>query len=270
MPTLDEVTYSRTTCIEAIRDYYHFLTKLYLDDSEILEPPAGGWPSITAETCGKNEEVVALLRALPYMPNKNDGTDAQATPWCYFHNWSEACSYVASGESDVKTNRVLTEVVGYVDDIPDHVVGLTLSQDDWGTFLLDTKLGVIYCMARLDEITSDSPLEPIRDDAYDYAAENEAEWRAEGWPWKVEDFFELLKEQYLKLRFVPSSKKGVEEYYFSTQHKQDEEISKMLVELRSIYREHGWPDLERYCKRECLNAVRAAIERRGLTWRFLR
>jgi hypothetical protein len=60
----------------------------------------------------------------------------------------------------------------------------------------------------------------------------------------------------------------VSEFFLPTQQKNDEEIEKGLVELRSIYLEHGWLDLERYRKRECMDAVRAAIERRGLTGRL--
>ncbi|KAL2289541.1 hypothetical protein FJTKL_01805 [Diaporthe vaccinii] len=41
MPSL-EVTYNRDECTVVIRDYYHFLTKLYLDESEIVEPRGGG------------------------------------------------------------------------------------------------------------------------------------------------------------------------------------------------------------------------------------
>lgn len=31
MPGLEDVTYNREECIAAIRHYYHFLTKLYLE-----------------------------------------------------------------------------------------------------------------------------------------------------------------------------------------------------------------------------------------------
>ena len=30
--------------------------------------------------------------------------------------------------------------------------------------------------------------------------------------------------------------------------------------LKGVYREHGWPDLDRYRKSECLKAVRRALE----------
>jgi hypothetical protein len=36
----------------------------------------------------------------------------------------------------------------------------------------------------------------------------------------------------------------------------------MISMLQEIYREHGWPDLDRYRKRECLEAVQEALEER--------
>jgi hypothetical protein len=49
MPELSEVSYSGDACIEAIHDYYQFLTKVYLNESDVVKPPEGGWPSIAAE-----------------------------------------------------------------------------------------------------------------------------------------------------------------------------------------------------------------------------
>lgn len=42
MPSLEDVTYSREECIAEIRNYYDFLTKMYLDGSDVVEPPDGG------------------------------------------------------------------------------------------------------------------------------------------------------------------------------------------------------------------------------------
>lgn len=70
MPYLAEISYSEKEFITALRDYYRFLTTLYLDGARvIIEPPEGGWPNITAETfggpMGKSDGVVSLLRQLP-------------------------------------------------------------------------------------------------------------------------------------------------------------------------------------------------------------
>jgi hypothetical protein len=35
----------------------------------------------------------------------------------------------------------------------------------------------------------------------------------------------------------------------------------MIPMVQGIYREHGWPSLEQYRKRECLEAVNAALKK---------
>lgn len=93
MPKLDEISYSRDTCVKAIRDYYRFLTQMYLPGTEIIEPPEGGWPTITNETLqdlGKTPEVVALLRELPYIRSRDDRRlESQVAPHCYFADWQD-------------------------------------------------------------------------------------------------------------------------------------------------------------------------------------
>ncbi|KAI1876167.1 uncharacterized protein JN550_001663 [Neoarthrinium moseri] len=69
MPKLHEISYSRDRTIAAANDYYEFLMGMYLSESEVLQSPASGWPSINAEDfgpLGKTPEVLDLLRHLPY------------------------------------------------------------------------------------------------------------------------------------------------------------------------------------------------------------
>ena len=33
-----------------------------------------------------------------------------------------------------------------------------------------------------------------------------------------------------------------------------------MLAVQAIFREHGWPDLERFRKQECLRAVEAALQ----------
>ncbi|KAF1969271.1 hypothetical protein BU23DRAFT_582752 [Bimuria novae-zelandiae CBS 107.79] len=172
MPTLDDVSYSLAKCIEAIRDYYNFLTKLYLDPSEIVQPPEGGWSTITStalQGLGKSNEVITLLRNLPYIRT----TD---------------------GEAEFEDLKVASQGVSYAEDIPAHVVGLSTGEDGHGTFLLDTDLGVA-----------------------------------------VADFFEVLKGQFRKLKFVPVSEKKVMDVYAG----HDEGTEEALQEIQGIYRAHG-------------------------------
>jgi hypothetical protein len=94
MPTLDEITYSRDECIAAITDYYEFLTAMYMRDSSVVKPPDDGWPSITADNfrdLGKTDEVIELLRHLPYVQDNRFGDhETHCAALNPFINW-EAC-----------------------------------------------------------------------------------------------------------------------------------------------------------------------------------
>jgi hypothetical protein len=70
MPSINDISYSRSATVTAIQEYYRFLATMYLDHSDVLEPPAGGWPSIPAvgwSNFNKTPEVIALLREIPYL-----------------------------------------------------------------------------------------------------------------------------------------------------------------------------------------------------------
>lgn len=129
MPKLDEISYSRDATIAAFRDYYQFLTKLYLPESAIDEPPPEGWPTTTTESkrdLGKTDEVIELLRHLPYIPQDNDYHMLQGAPYCRFHDWR---SNSGLGE-DIK---VRTE--DCAENVPAHVIGLTSGDGNDVTFL---------------------------------------------------------------------------------------------------------------------------------------
>lgn len=72
--------------------------------------------------------------------------------------------------------------------------------------------------------------------------------------WDIAEFFEKLKRQYRQLDFVPKSSTSVAEGWGPNSEG-------LVEELKSIYRKHGWPDLEVYRKEDCLKEVRNAVER---------
>ncbi|KAM5431491.1 hypothetical protein MferCBS31731_007804 [Microsporum ferrugineum] len=258
MPELCDISYSREECIAAVRGYYQFLTTLYLKESDILEPPEGGWPSVTPsaiQQLGKTDEVASLLRHLPYLRLPGNG-GPQAFPYSHFANWEEACTYINQGRSDPEGIKVCSEDHG-ANDVPPHVVGLTSGGRNNYPLLLDTELGVIYWPECHGDIQHDpnAPCERVWDDPYDYAPMSEAEWRAEGAYWAIPDFFEILKDQFRRLLFVPTNTLIVRDVY--NPHYGD---SAGIIEfLQGIYREHGWPDLEHYNKLECLKDIRKRL-----------
>lgn len=258
MPSLGDVTYSREECIAEIRDYYYFLTKMYLEESDVEEPPESGWPNITTEAMhglGKTDEVVQLLRHLPYI---RSGERAQGGPWVEFANWNDmAGEHGIASEEEGESARVCSEPPEYVDSIPPQVVSLTSNESDLGgIFLLDTERGIVHWYGCYGELKNSE--DAIEDDPYEWAPEDEAEWRAEAPAWAVPDFFQLLKDQFRKLEFVPISSTTVHDVYTGSGPRREG----YTAVVQAVYREHGWPDLEKFRKTECLEAVRNVLEER--------
>lgn len=264
MPELEDITYSRDTTVAAVRDYYNFLTKLYLPEEAIIEPPEGGWPNITPasmKALDKTDEVISLLRHLPYIRDLNNAGDPpHGAAWCKFADWQDIARNISEGGGDAEGARICSEGSDIYEDgqVPAHVVGLTSGGRDNPIFLLDTELGVIYWRDCPGEIRWDesAPREQIFDDPYEYADENEAEWRGDAQSWEITDFFEILKDQFRRLHFVPVNNQEVKDIYTTY----GDDRKGMIPMVQRIYREHGWPDLKRYRKLECLRAVQKALK----------
>jgi len=197
---------------------------------------------------------VLLLRHLPYLARLSQLSPIHAGPAL-----TGFCSWLGAAESEGGIEYALMMAEGslYLDDgaIPPHVIGLAYSTHDH--FMLDTELGVIYWPDCPDGIRHNPSREPILDDPYDLEdmPEEESEWRAAGPAWAVVDFFELLKDQLRLLFFVPFSSRTTH----LDEHSSEDEAAAMLA-VQAIFREHGWPDLERFRKQECLRAVEAALQ----------
>lgn len=261
MPKLSEIEYSREECISVIRGYYNFLTTLYLDESDVIEPPTEGWPDITTSTMQglrKTEEVVSLLRYLPYIREPNsDIRRIQAAAYCYFANWQNIGRLLSSDPSQAENQRVVTESASLFEVIPPHVISLTDGGRDNPVFLIDTELGIALWYECPGEIKYSPLRETVEDDPYDYEEdETQAEWRGECAAWTVSDFFQILKDQFLKLQFIPINHRLVVDVYTTLGYGS----AGMREMLQGIYREHGWPDIDKYRKVDCLSAVQKALE----------
>ncbi|KAK8051792.1 hypothetical protein PG993_003177 [Apiospora rasikravindrae] len=260
MPELEDVSYSEAACVAAVGGYYEFLTKMYLDESEVIYPPKGGWPSIAQADpevlarFGKTDKVVSLLAHLPYIRRSgglNDNIHAIAD--CPFSDWNAIFTNLTP-QSKVESCRIVSEGYAFYEVAPPHVVGLTASHRDASIIIIDTELGIAHWDNHPYRDKKSEIREPITDDPYDWAPEEEAEWRAETEAWEITDFFEVLKGLYLELHFVPVSNREVVEDI------ENFHPPELIPMLRKIYHEHGWPDLAAYRKEDCLRAVHEAIE----------
>ncbi|KAM3417386.1 hypothetical protein BST61_g5635 [Cercospora zeina] len=94
-------------------------------------------------------------------------------------------------------------------------------------------------------ITSDPqlPFQPIQDEPYDYFPNAEAEWRGISGACAIPHFFEVLKYLSRASKYVPLSRIMVPEAL------DERDIERAEGMAQAIFRQHEWPDLERYCKR---------------------
>lgn len=250
MPRLHEVSYSREATIAAFRDYYQFLAKMYLPEDMIEEPPAGGWPSITDENVrllGKNDEVAELMRHLPYISDRG-----LLAPHSEVAHWANLLANIE--DSDIDDLRFISEDLGW-ENVPSSAFGILFDED---RIVLDTKFGVIHWVAGVREEAKHTPArEGILDDFWDCTPEDE-EWRVAP-AWAIVDFFEILKKLHRDLVYVPIHRTRVEEWFDEFENSEDKSY---LRSVRQVYKEHGWPDLAVYKKKECLESVAKLMEER--------
>ena len=257
MSDCEDVTYSRTDTIAAVSDYYKFLIAMYMDDSQVVYPPPGGWPSIVNADpdvlglLGKSDEVLSLLAHLPYIPRSEE---AEVGLTCFFADWPDIIQMLTKYPTRVESVRVQTEGDLGKLEAP-HVVGLTSNRWDESLMVLDTEFGLMHWQECPFEIVKEyggSSLASPWDDDID---QKEFVWREDAVRWAIPEFFEILKDQFKKLNWIPISPTSVRSA--DTFNVGEEE--KVANRLRDIYRQHGWPDLGIYRKSECLEAVDRAL-----------
>ncbi|KAK2007470.1 hypothetical protein LZ32DRAFT_610334 [Colletotrichum eremochloae] len=254
MTELDDISYSREECIAAISDYYSFLTKMYLIEEDVVQPPECGWPSITSENMarlGKTDEVISLLRHLPYIRKPYSWDNPQGAAYCYFADWPR----MAQGKMTGDELRLVSESPELYENVPPHVISITSGGRDNPVFLLDTELGIVYWWGCPGEIRKQPIREEVSDDPYDWAPENEADWRSDAARWAVKDFFEILKNEFITLSFIPINSRIVLDIYA----KRYPPCEGWKERVQAIYSHHGWPSLENFRKDECLKAIKAAL-----------
>jgi hypothetical protein len=254
-PSIYEITYSRDATVKAFRNYFQFLSAMYADESEIEEPPEGGWPTISPNGWSKfdkTDKVIDLLRHLPYI-----SCSINIAPECDFIPW-----HIDRENEDGEDFHEVSEPFEYEGKIPSHIVGLTSQWQKGLTFLLDTELGVIYWYECDSEAKVEIP--EVHPDPYGWMddgliSEDQADWRAGSGVWEISDFFEMLKANFRTLNFVPLRYDHVRAAW----HGRSDECQETLKGVQKIYRDHGWPDLKRYRKNDCLAAIKAYLETRG-------
>ena len=317
-----EPVYSRDETVAAVRDYYAFLASMFMDPSYILEPPLGGWPSITSEAAkdlGKSDEVIDLLRHLPYVRRQPGLNLPEGTPggrfidWKYTVErlsdedvWADVELIAAEGEEDQFGGKIPSGCIGLVHG------GLLMGNELPDVILLDTKSGLIYwmnCPAKvletaspqssyfIDSLDGESPEHRDDDSASsrssrstlplspsasassfsnheeeDHEEEDEDGGEDEGgeedeyegieWGpcWPVRQFFEMLKNQFRELNFIAKNEFNVIDIWTQTKEPYGPIPEDFTKSLQAVYREHGWPEVSRYRKADCLTELERVLD----------
>lgn len=281
MPQLSEIVYSHDVTIRSIRSYYTFLTKMYLDEDFINEPSPNGWPGITMDRyqgLGKTDEVVNLLRYLPYLCHPEKDLPA-SVPFGIFVDWDREGRWIdESGGEDSRIRSEDADDEGKVDEsVPPSVIGLVTGEVTPPRFLLDTDRGVVHwtqmCPSDIGQATKiDSGLgftiSQVRDDL---DAWSDDDWQVQAPCWSIPDFFEMLKAQFRLLNFIPITNHSVIHIWADLSL----DSVGLVDALREVYKDSGWSSSAneggaQYSKERCLTNIRRLIASsypRRKTWR---
>lgn len=128
----------------ALQDFYNFLALLpWLDPSDILTPPAGGWPNINEANFAplhKTDTVIQLLKHIPYL-RMGDSDDKNPLVWQTF-----PCDYQRDYFQKVQSAIDYWEIPNTSErgfEFPEWVVPLTYGKVNGQYIMLDTSDGIV-------------------------------------------------------------------------------------------------------------------------------
>jgi hypothetical protein len=210
--------------------------------------------------------VIALRRELPYLSETSATFGLHGSPFTVFSDW-----HTAPEDIDGQILKEGTEPWPDETMMPAHIVGLTVPNDRQlaPAFLLDTQLGVIYWSECHGEIR-ETEFSEIEGDAYDwedgFIPEDQVEWRGNSRVWAIQMFFEILKDHFRRLNFVPTSPHKVDDIWVGSEGFGRE----ILRKIQMVYRKHGWQDVARFNKQECAAEVETLVNERAAEEDILR
>ncbi|CAD0114932.1 unnamed protein product [Aureobasidium uvarum] len=213
---------------------------------------------------GKNDEVFELMRHLPYI-----WEDCLLAPESRVANWPtllERMSFDHIFETEGPEGiRIITEGLDWP-NIPSSAFSLTCGGRNNCVFILDTKYGTVHTLNTPEFVHPSKPPLTARNggsDPFEFCVPgNEQGWRSNT-SWSIPDFFDVLKNEYVAMRYLPYNDDRIEELYDNYGKDEIPSDSEILYGLvKEIYEEHGWPDLSVYDKEKCWIAVDKLIKDR--------
>ncbi|KAL8831395.1 MAG: hypothetical protein Q9170_005309 [Blastenia crenularia] len=192
--------YSRTEIITAITEFYSLLVALpYISPDALVFPPMEGWPGVKVDDLrarGKTNEVIELLRHLPYLRPMGAGKRWMIGPDTVEIAYCEGELY--------------EDFMDSVQPVPGHCIWLTNTESRDGTITEWTSMGH-KIMVDYDEYERI----PLQD-----------RWMAHA-TMDATAFFKLWKRKFERLLWMPlynsRGQAGTAQWYSTAQTKQDEE-----------------------------------------------
>lgn len=204
----EPLVYSQEATVRAITSFYVFIKGIHSSAvGDILYPPPTGWPQIThvqSNSTGETYAATELLRNIPYFcPEEMDTPCIMdlTQPIDYLTQWLPG-SVEEAGPDKQDEKEVLYEDCYMI--MPLYMVRLAKCRRGGYDILIDTKRGVVIwwnkdCRWQEDDHPGD--VEPYGGDDIDECFSPEA-WKVMP-TFRVETFFEMCKERFSTLRWVP-------------------------------------------------------------------
>lgn len=243
--------YDRDVIVAGLTQYYEMLAKMaFFPASLIQRPPGGRWddatflPAATTQRLGFNDTVVDLLRHLPYLDIDERHEDnrwpvvGRAEPQRYLADNAEFESPTPLG------------VFPFEERLPAGMVPIAGGDDDAVWWLVDTDAGTVTVY--------DAGHREVRDAPDD-----------EPWRWNparpAGPFFAAHVAALVALDLVPVPRPDTDsaecypEVWGAVRENEDDDYDKLpssdIEDARGIYRDHGWPNLAHFRRRECYDAL---------------
>ncbi|KAL0932162.1 uncharacterized protein CTRU02_213115 [Colletotrichum truncatum] len=229
--------YSHDETVEGITSFYELMLRIHGEDMAILErPPPTGWPQITVESfagLGKTEEVIKLLRHIPYLV-----TGPDAVP-CILESTSPIEYIDTQFCEEVKKLPPVEPLEDDTDErLPGHILRFAEGRRDGYTLLIDTRRGVVV----LWKNDGNLPRWTGNFDA-DFYDENEDPYGKDGWKcmptYRIKTFFDFCMEQYLVLNWLPDLVSGG-----VIQIDDPASPNESQLKRRQIMIDAGWPGVD--------------------------
>ncbi|KAH7122412.1 hypothetical protein B0J11DRAFT_615840 [Dendryphion nanum] len=242
----DQPTYNRNEIITSLTDYYKFLGLLYLPSDSIKYPPEGGWqwPASTTFSPEKSEEVIELMRNLPYLQRPSAWDSINIYEKCQPEDYSQFF-----GEPPYNIDPTPWKTT-----LPAHVlmIGQPEGRDGHHIFL-DTQRGTWTLSDFTVGPSEPTDLSVAVDDIENPVTRTDEDGRecTENWKeyatYTTPQFFTKLRNEFTELIAVPYPEGQV--------HFAHEEVGY----FKDLFGRYGWPG-EEYQKDECLEAVRRYVD----------